>query len=350
MRSCSTAGRRAGGSSRSVPGAITLASAEGAKHELPLDAGFQADSRGSRLGRGDRSFDDHSSRGRLPDAGDDRDCDRKRRLDVQSDALGKLAVPLDSLLGWIMAVPAETDALDALWDRVRLEPRKEEVVWLSNGDRLSGGFLGWDERKIKIQVNGKPLEVDRTGIVAVGFDPALVNYPRPKSEFLELTLKDGTQAGRHECEDRREQRRGDHPFRTEDPISLERAGARAREKPVVRLSHREKAGPGRVLSLRRTDPRVSRRSNGRRPSVSSSPGRPSTAESARRAAPCWRTGSKPGDRRFQALVGVDERAGPAGQRRLSRAGGSTRSDSRARRFRIVTRPSRSTWMSRVESS
>ena len=28
---------------------------------------------------------------------------------------------------------------------------------------------------------------------------------------------------------------------------------------------------------------------------------------------------EPGDRRFQALVGVDERAGPLGQRRLSRA-------------------------------
>ena len=68
-------------------------------------------------------------------------------------------------------------------------------MWLSNGDRLSGGFLGWDERKIKMQVSGKPLEIERTGIVAVGFDPALVNYPRPKSGFLELTLKDGTRLG-----------------------------------------------------------------------------------------------------------------------------------------------------------
>ena len=59
---------------------------------------------------------------------------------------------------------------------------------------------------------------------------------------------------------------------------------------------------------------------------------------------------EPGDRRFQALVGVDERAGLAGQCCFSRAGGSKRAIQDASRFRIVTHPSRSTWMSRVGSS
>ncbi len=63
-------------------------------------------------------------------------------LEVQSDSLGKLSVPLDSLLGLIMVVPAETEVLDGLWDRVRLEPRKEEVVWLSNGDRIARRVSG----------------------------------------------------------------------------------------------------------------------------------------------------------------------------------------------------------------
>ena len=75
------------------------------------------------------------------------------------------------------------------------EPRTTEVVWLANGDRLAGEFLGLDERKIKIQVEGKPVEVDRSEVRAVGFNPGLVEYPRPKSSFLELTLKDGTRLG-----------------------------------------------------------------------------------------------------------------------------------------------------------
>ena len=78
---------------------------------------------------------------------------------------------------------------------MRSEPRTTEVVWLANGDRLAGGFLGLDESKIKIQVDGKPVEVDRPGVVALGFDPTLVSYPRPKSDFLELTLKDGSRLG-----------------------------------------------------------------------------------------------------------------------------------------------------------
>ena len=78
-------------------------------------------------------------------------------LEVQSDALGKLSLPLESACWdgswWCRPV---RDDLDAMWDRVRLEPRKEEVVWLSNGDRISGGFLGWDDRMLKMLVDGKP--------------------------------------------------------------------------------------------------------------------------------------------------------------------------------------------------
>ena len=59
-----------------------------------------------------------------------------------------------------------------LADRVRREPRTSEVLWLANGDRLTGGFLGLDETRVKFQTeNGDPA-LDRPGIVAVGFDPA----------------------------------------------------------------------------------------------------------------------------------------------------------------------------------
>ena len=143
------------------PGAITLASAEGARHELPLDRVFKLTREvSSSVAAIDRSMVV------LPDG------DRLMRLtigsatetalDVQSDTLGKLSLPLESLLGWIMVVPALPDDLDGLWDRVRLEARKEEVVWLSNGDRIAGGFLGWDERMLKMLVSGKPREIDRT--------------------------------------------------------------------------------------------------------------------------------------------------------------------------------------------
>ena len=77
-------------------------------------------------------------------------------LEVQSDALGKLSVPLDGILGLVVASENQAAELDTLWERVRTEPRSTEVVWLANGDRLAGGFSAWIDSKIKIQVAGKP--------------------------------------------------------------------------------------------------------------------------------------------------------------------------------------------------
>lgn len=116
-------------------------------------------------------------------------------LEVLSDALGKLQLPLDSVLGLVVSAPSQTGDLEALWERIRVQPRTTEVVWLANGDRLAGEFLGLDERKIKIQVENKPVEVDRSEVRAVGFNPALVEYPLPKSSFVDVTLKDGTRLG-----------------------------------------------------------------------------------------------------------------------------------------------------------
>ncbi len=116
-------------------------------------------------------------------------------LEVKSEALGKLAVPLDCLLGIILSTPTQTGDFDAIWERVTAEPRSSEVAWLMNGDKLSGGLLGFDEQQVKIQIDGKPVDVERSGVVALGFDPGLVNYPRPKSDFMELTLQDGTRLG-----------------------------------------------------------------------------------------------------------------------------------------------------------
>src|SRR5262249_22662546 len=116
-------------------------------------------------------------------------------LELKSEVLGTLAIPLDHLLSLVMSTPAEADTLETWWDRILAEPRSTEVVWLSNGDRLAGGFLGLDDKHVKIQIDGKPVDVERGGVIAVGFDPKLANYPRPKSAFIEISLRDGTRLG-----------------------------------------------------------------------------------------------------------------------------------------------------------
>ena len=58
---------------------------------------------------------------------------------------------------------------------------------------------------------------------------------------------------------------------------------------------------------------------------------------------------EPGDRRFQALVGVDERAGPSGSV-VFRVLVDNKERFKSQPLSNRDAPSRSTWMSRVESS
>jgi hypothetical protein len=292
------------------PSAITLASAEGARHELPMDRVFKLTREvSSSVAALDRSMvvlpdGDRLMRLTLGSA-------TETALDVQSDTLGKLSLPLESVLGWIMVVPALPDDLDGLWDRVGLESRKEEVVWLSNGDRITGGFLGWDERMLKMLVGGKPREIDRTGIVAVGFDPALVNYPRPKSAYLELTLSDGSRFGASEA--RIDEGYVEATFRFGAKVrfpSSELVGVHVRSPSCVYLTERKPAelryfsylGPTREL-------RADRTVDGHLFTLGGQTFDRGLGAQTRTlvAFPI-----EPGDRRFQALVGVDERAGPSG--------------------------------------
>jgi len=292
------------------PGAIRLASAEGAEHELPLNRLIKL----TREVPGTFAPPDRSHV-ILPDG----DClmrvvvgsSTDTSLEVQSDALGKLGIPFDCLLGLIMSAPVQADELDLLWDRVRLEPRKTEVVWLVNGDRESGGFLGLDDRKIKIQVDGKPVEIDRPGILAIGFDPTLVNYPRPRSDFIEVTLSDGTRLGvegaRIEEGSVLATTRFGQSIRF--PLSdLVRVHARSRS--VVYLSERTPAKVGYVSYVGPTrEYRVDRSVDGHLLQLA---GQTYDRGIGTQSRTLMAYTIEPGDRRFQALVGVDERAGPLG--------------------------------------
>jgi NPCBM/NEW2 domain len=232
-------------------------------------------------------------------------------LELQSDALGKLKVPLDAILGLLISTPSQISELDALWERIRLEPRATEVVWLANGDRLAGEFLGIDEQKVKIQVDGKPVEVERSEVRAVGFNPALVDYPRPKPSFVEVTLKDGTRLGLSGAKLDEASISGTTRFGQAVRISLsELAQLHARTSKVVYLSERKPAqvqyrsyvGPTREYRLDRT--------------VDGRPFHLAGQYYDRGIGTQSRTliayEVEPGDRRFQALVGLDEGAGPLG--------------------------------------
>ncbi len=232
-------------------------------------------------------------------------------LEVQSYALGNLAIPLDSLLGLVLSPPSDSDALDALLSRVRTEPRSSEVLWLANGDCLTGLLQGIDDKKIRFQTNNAPIDLDRSGIVAVGFDPALVIYPQPKGDYLELTMGDGSRLGVNDARLEQGQVVATTRFGATIRLALgELAQVHARTASVVYLSERQADADQYVAYLGPTRPY--RRDS----TVEGHPLRLAGQTYDRGLGTQSRTllayRLAPGDRRFQALVGLDDSAGPLG--------------------------------------
>jgi hypothetical protein len=292
------------------PGVVRLVSSDGAKHVLPLD-------RLIKLTREDTVPAPAPDAPQVIFPDGDRitkvsiESSNETSLEVQSDVLGKVLIPLDSILGLIFAGETPAGKLDLLCEQIRFEPRTAEVVWLANGDRISGGFLGLDDTKIKIQVAGKPMEVDRAGVVALGFDPKLVAYPRPKADFFELSFRDGSKLAVRDARIEESSLVATTRFGTVIKIpSRELVQLSARTAGLVYLSERKPiraqylsyVGPTREYRLDRTVDGQLFRMGGQ--SYDRGLGMQSTTFLAYRV--------EPGDDLFQALVGVDERAGPLG--------------------------------------
>jgi len=233
-------------------------------------------------------------------------------IDVQCySALGKLQLPLDCVLGLMLMPPSDTVAFDRLWDQLLTDPRSTEVVWLSNGDRVTGSFLGMDDRFIKLQLAGGAVQLDRSGAIAIGFDPALVDYPIQQTDFLEFSFVDGSRLGVVEAALERGQvtaqtRFGQSiQFPFADVIRIDVI------TPVVTyLSEREPAGVQYVPYVGPTRPfRRNRTVDGRTFQLAGQTYDRGLGTQSRTLL-AYRV--EPGDQRFQALVGVDERAGPLG--------------------------------------
>ena len=234
-------------------------------------------------------------------------------VEVRSPTLGKLSIPTDRLLGLVFTTPLDSEAARLLVASVRDDPRSGELLWLGNGDRLAGGLLGLDARSVKFRPTtaAGPADYDRSGVVALGFDPSLVDYPKPDRPFLDLSLADGTRLGVVGARIEAGQVRGTSRFGASIALPVgDLASARARGGPAIYLSERTPAVEKTVGYI--------------------AAGRPSRVGSAIDGGPLRLGGRSyddglgtqsrsylaykldPGVKRFQALVGLDDRAGPLG--------------------------------------
>jgi hypothetical protein len=233
-------------------------------------------------------------------------------LDVQSYSLGNLSIPLESVLGLVFSLPSSLDSTDALIQRVRNEPRTSEVLWLANQDRLAVGYLGLSDKTLEYQRTGaKPEKIERSRVVSLSFDPTLVAYPKPEGPYLELTLSDGSRLGVSGARVEQGQLVVTTRFgaRLRVPIA-ELSRVHARTRSVVYLTDRQ-------VALEKSIPYVGPpRAFRKDATVEGYPFKLAGQEYDRGLGTQSRSflvyNLEPGDRRFQAVVGLDDRAGPLG--------------------------------------
>jgi hypothetical protein len=291
-------------------GEVTLVTAEGPERVIPLDALVRLSREGAppplALDASVVLFPDGDRLYRTAVG-----AANETTLDVQSYSLGNLAVPLDSLIGLVLSAPQDPEGLGALIQRVRADPRTSEVLWLANNDRLTVGFLGLNEKTVEFQSGNKPEKLDRSRVVALGFDPTLVSYPRPKSGYFELTLSDGSRVGVSGPKVEQGHLAATTRFGARVRVPLvDLLRVRARSPSVVYLTERPVAGEKYVAYV--GPPRPFRADA----TVEGQPLRLGGLEFDRGIGTQSRTllayHVEEGDRRFQALVGLDDRAGPLG--------------------------------------
>ncbi len=233
------------------------------------------------------------------------------KLDVLPNALGDLvtSIPLDRVLGLVLAPPSNPSELEALVRKIRHDTRDSEALWMANGDRLSGSLQSLDAQAVTFDSGNGPLPFQRSAIVAVGFDPALLSYPKPKGPYLELTFADGSRLGvvsshveqGHVVAETRFGATIRIPFKELSRVHL--LGG-----PVTYLSTREPAGAQYVPYLDRHPNSfgVDSTWDGHHLRLTGQPFDRGLGMLPRSLV-AYRL--EPGDRRFQATVGLDDRAG-----------------------------------------
>ena len=100
------------------------------------------------------------------------------------------SVPLSAVSAvWFAGVAGENP--ERLRRRLAGETRKRDVVLLRNGDRLEGVFTALDEKSVVIEVDKKPVTVDVGRAAAVALSSELTEAPHPKGAYGRAVLDDG---------------------------------------------------------------------------------------------------------------------------------------------------------------
>jgi hypothetical protein len=102
------------------------------------------------------------------------------------------ALPLSALSVLWLAPPEGGEEPERLRQRLTHESRPRDVLYLRNGDTIEGVVTGLDDRAVRLEANRKTLTIERTKAAVIALNTELASLLRPKTSYARVVLADGT--------------------------------------------------------------------------------------------------------------------------------------------------------------
>lgn len=112
------------------------------------------------------------------------------RLDVP--LAGAASIPVESVAGILFHPPGDPLRRDQLADRLAARDGDSDLLILENGDELSGTVTGLAETSLQFSLGAAPIKITLERVVALRFNPKLVERPRVRPGRVWVGLSDGT--------------------------------------------------------------------------------------------------------------------------------------------------------------
>jgi hypothetical protein len=116
----------------------------------------------------------------------------KERLAAESDLLGPLKLPLETLAGVVLRLPVDPPQRDLLVDRVIGASGESDRAVLDNGDEVTGLIDSIRDGKVRMRAEAGTLEIELRRVAALVFNPALRQKPARAEPFAWIGLSDGS--------------------------------------------------------------------------------------------------------------------------------------------------------------
>jgi hypothetical protein len=102
-----------------------------------------------------------------------------------------LSLPTSRVAVVWLSTPKGPDTAEAWLRRLGAEKRRQDVVLMTDGDRVGGRVKSLDRSGgLRVEANGREVKVPFSRVAAVAFDPGLLLRGKPKGRYGHLVLTD----------------------------------------------------------------------------------------------------------------------------------------------------------------